>query len=218
MELVILAGALAGGTTLAAAAVWAAWRYAPPSAARPKPTKDEPVEMEIVFDDEPARYQRPSHVGAPLPTRPVPTAVPTRAAPAIRAGAVVPAPPRAPTPAHAGLPAPRGHPARAPPMVLTQGVAMRDASPQRQAPARAGAPAQRPPMREPPPMKSWAQQVMESSQGEVQTEWARRQVGPVEAGRTAGACGGCGARLSVSNARPLRIACPVCGRTKLLAA
>jgi hypothetical protein len=103
-------------------------------------------------------------------------------------------------------------------MVLTQGVAFQDAEFSRRAPAPHAAPPQRPPMREPPPMKSWAQQVMETSPREVPTEWARRQVGPTEPGRTAGACGGCGARLSVSTARPLRIACPVCGRTKLLAA
>ena len=51
----------------------------------------------------------------------------------------------------------------------------------------------------------------------VPTEWARRQVGPPEPGRTKGACSGCGAMLSVSDQRPLRIACPVCGRTRLLA-
>jgi len=51
----------------------------------------------------------------------------------------------------------------------------------------------------------------------VPTEWARRQVGPADPGRSKGACSGCGAMLSVSNVRPLRIACPVCGRTRLLA-
>lgn len=51
----------------------------------------------------------------------------------------------------------------------------------------------------------------------IPTEWARRQVGPAGPGRTKGACSGCGAMLSVSNQRPLRIACPVCGRTRLLA-
>ncbi|GEM_PF-4360567 len=51
----------------------------------------------------------------------------------------------------------------------------------------------------------------------IPTEWARRQVGPAPPGRTKGACSGCGAMLSVSAARPLRIACPVCGRTRLLA-
>ena len=52
----------------------------------------------------------------------------------------------------------------------------------------------------------------------IPTEWARRQVGPVEGGRMKGVCSGCGTSLSVSTARPLRIACPVCGRTRLLAA
>lgn len=51
----------------------------------------------------------------------------------------------------------------------------------------------------------------------IPTEWARRLVGPAPPGRSKGACSGCGAMLSVSNARPLRIACPVCGRTRLLA-
>ena len=126
-------------------------------------------------------------------------------------------PPQAPAPVARAPPpsSPRAHPERAPAMVLTQGVQMRDSEFSRRSPAQAPAP--RPPMREPPPMKSWAQQVRETTQAAVPTEWARRQVGPVEPGRVAGACGGCGARLSVSNARPLRIACPVCGRTKLIA-
>jgi DNA-directed RNA polymerase subunit RPC12/RpoP len=51
----------------------------------------------------------------------------------------------------------------------------------------------------------------------IPTEWARRQVGPASPGRTKGACSGCGAMLSVSTQRPLRIACPVCGRSRLLA-
>lgn len=152
----------------------------------------EPVELEIV-EEHPARF---------VPAKPAPVAPPARA--------------QAPPPPPA---TPRAHAEKAPAMVLTQGVAMQDANftrgPQRAAPA---PPPARPPMRQPPAPKSWAQQVMESTPGDVATEWARRQVGPVEPGRTSGACGGCGARLSVSEARPLRIACPVCGRTKLLAA
>lgn len=52
----------------------------------------------------------------------------------------------------------------------------------------------------------------------VTTEWARRQVGPVDRGRQKGVCSGCGTHLSISQERPLRVACPVCGRTRLLAA
>ena len=58
----------------------------------------------------------------------------------------------------------------------------------------------------------------ELSESPIPTEWARRQVGPLEGGRMKGVCSGCGTSLSVSAARPLRIACPVCGRTRLLAA
>ena len=201
MEPLIVAGAIAGAGALSAAALWAAWRYtrAPAKAAAP-------VELEILGEEHPARFVKPSPSPSlarnALPARP-PSPPPARA---------VFGPP-------AGVVPPRGHAERSPAMVLTQGVQLTDASP----PTPQGrpfvrAPAPRPPMREPAPMKSWAQQVMESTPGEVPTEWARRQVGPVEPGRSAGACGGCGARLSVSNARPLRIACPVCGRTKLLAA
>lgn len=53
--------------------------------------------------------------------------------------------------------------------------------------------------------------------GGVPSEWARRQVGAVEPGRSKGVCSGCGTMLSISDKRPLRIACPVCGRTRLLA-
>ena len=144
-----------------------------------------PVEMELVIEDErPVSFVPPSRMPAPV--------------------AAAPPPPSSP----------RAHPERAPAMVLTQGVAMRDDAFSRRAPV---APARREPFKEPPPMKSWAQQVKDTTGPEVPTEWARRQVGPVESGRVAGACGGCGARLSVSDTRPLRIACPVCGRTKLVA-
>ncbi|HET6405882.1 MAG TPA: hypothetical protein VFH78_14660 [Candidatus Thermoplasmatota archaeon] len=210
MELVYLAGALAGGAALAGAAVWAAWRYtraAPSPAPSPAPAaKEVPVKLEIVEEDE--------HPASFVPARPAPAA-----APAARPRAAPARPVLAPPPP--GIVPPRAHAARAPAMVLTPGIQMHDEPPAAlaRAPPRAAPPvaAPRPPMREPPPMKSWAQQVMEHAPAEVPTEWARRQVGVVEPGRTAGACGGCGARLSVSNARPLRIACPVCGRTKLLA-
>lgn len=52
----------------------------------------------------------------------------------------------------------------------------------------------------------------------IPTEWARRQVGPLDNGRMKGLCSGCGTHLSISQERPVRIACPVCGRTRLLAA
>lgn len=103
------------------------------------------------------------------------------------------------------------HPERAPAMVLTTGVEMVDASFERRArprPVAPAAPARPVPVlaKDPPPPSP------------VPSEWARRQVGPVEPGRTKGVCSGCGTSISVTNARPLRIACPVCGRTKLLAA
>lgn len=189
MEPIVVAGAIAATAALTAGAIWAAVRYA-----RPAKGADEPVETKIVEDEHPATFHAGTAVRAAQPARPV----------------LAPPPP--------GILPPRPHAERAPAMVLTRGVEMEDAAP----PAPSGrpfvrAPAPRPPMREPPPMRSWAQQVRESTAPEVPTEWARRQVGPVEPGRTSGACGGCGARLSVSSARPLRIACPVCGRTKLLA-
>lgn len=223
MELVIVAGALVGGTTLAAGALWAAMRYARGAAGT---GREAPVELEIIDDERPATFHG---AGAIAPAKPpvggvAPAYAPASSPVSVQARPAPPAPPR-PTlaPPRAGVLAPRGHVERAPAMVLTRGVEMQDAAPASPGHAVAGRPfvrappSVRAPMREPPSMKSWAQQVMEESGPEVQTEWARRQVGPVEAGRTSGACGGCGARLSVSAARPLRIACPVCGRTKLLA-
>lgn len=50
----------------------------------------------------------------------------------------------------------------------------------------------------------------------IPTEWARRQIGPLDQGRMKGVCSGCGTHLSISQERPVRIACPVCGRTRLL--
>lgn len=101
-------------------------------------------------------------------------------------------------------------PEREPVMILTNGVRMRDMNFQRG--GLGGSPpnvASRPrevvlPRAPPPPAP-------------VPSEWARRQVGPVDPGRSKGVCSGCGTSISVSNARPLRIACPVCGRSKLLA-
>lgn len=52
----------------------------------------------------------------------------------------------------------------------------------------------------------------------IPTEWARRLLGNLGAGRTRGVCSGCGTHLSISQQRPVRIACPVCGRTRLLGA
>lgn len=77
------------------------------------------------------------------------------------------------------------------------------------------APPARPPMRLPPGVhqSSWEEQAPPDP---IQTEWARRQVGPVEPGRMKGLCSGCGTALSISLQRPIRIACPVCGRTRLL--
>lgn len=49
------------------------------------------------------------------------------------------------------------------------------------------------------------------------TEWAARVSGPLPPGHTRGVCSGCGTPLSVGPRRPLRIACPECGRTRLLA-
>lgn len=55
-------------------------------------------------------------------------------------------------------------------------------------------------------------------QSNVPTEWAQRVApGPLPAGRVRGVCSGCGTPLSVSDKRPLKIACPECGRTRLLA-
>ncbi|HUR67831.1 MAG TPA: hypothetical protein VM370_01185 [Candidatus Thermoplasmatota archaeon] len=150
------------------------------------------VPMEIV-DESPVSFTRAALVPQAPEPRPQPPAA------------------RAPPPA-----SPRAHAERAPAMVLTQGVTMQDAEFERRARS-TPAPTQGAVRRPPPEMKSWAQQVRESAAPSVETEWARRQVGPVEAGRVAGVCGGCGSRLSVTDRRPLRIACPVCGRNKLVA-
>lgn len=73
--------------------------------------------------------------------------------------------------------------------------------------------------RGPPPRAAFDRDVPpEPPASPIPTEWARRLVGPLDAGRTKGVCSGCGTHLSVSTARPVRIACPVCGRTRLLAA
>lgn len=200
MELLLIAGTAIAGVGLGAAVYLLA--------RRPKPV-EAPVEMEILEESAPATAAAPLRAAMRDPApRAGPAARP--AAPSSAATAATPAPTAPP----ASSAPRRGHPERAPAMVLTHGVQLRDESVR----PRAAAPAPRPPMREPPPMKSWAQQTMEEVASPIPSEWARRQVGPAEPGRTKGACGGCGAALSVSNQRPLRIACPVCGRTKLLAA
>lgn len=158
-------------------------------ARRVKAPKPEPVvDLEVVMDGD----ESPATFVPPAPKPP--------------AAAPAPAPASAPPPAH-----PRAHPERAPAMVLTRGVEMADAAYQRPAPPRqAPEPRERPqpwarppPRQEPPPT--------------VPSEWARRLVGPLEPGRAKGVCSGCGTSLSVSMQRPLKIACPVCGRTRLLA-
>lgn len=106
---------------------------------------------------------------------------------------------------------PRSHPERAPAMVLTRGVQMTDDAFRRPPPARPA-----PETRAPP--RPWARPApREEPPAPVPSEWARRQVGPLEPGRAKGVCSGCGTALSVSMQRPLKIACPVCGRTRLLA-
>jgi hypothetical protein len=122
-----------------------------------------------------------------------------------------------PAPRAALVPAPRpnSRPERAPAMVLTTGVALQDESFERRghhhpaAPILAAAPS---------PLSGRSVFATPAPPDPIPSEWARRQVGPVETGRSKGVCSGCGTSISVSNARPLRIACPVCGRTKLLAA
>lgn len=53
----------------------------------------------------------------------------------------------------------------------------------------------------------------------VPTEWAQRAPdgAALPPGHVRGVCSGCGTPLSVGPRRPLRIACPECGRTRLLA-
>lgn len=53
----------------------------------------------------------------------------------------------------------------------------------------------------------------------VPTEWAARvtPATPLAPGHTRGACSGCGTMLSASPRRPIRLACPECGNTRLLA-
>ena len=71
------------------------------------------------------------------------------------------------------------------------------------------APVERPPPRAAPP-------APEAST--VPTEWAARATdAPLPQGHVRGVCSGCGTPLSVGPRRPLRIACPECGRTRLLA-
>ena len=82
------------------------------------------------------------------------------------------------------------------------------------------APAASSPTRAPRPPPARAVQPLpplDEVESSVPTEWARRHVGPPEPGRVKGICSGCGTPLSISLRRPLRVACPVCGRTRLLA-
>lgn len=89
-------------------------------------------------------------------------------------------------------------------------------APPRAPPAPQSPPPARPaPYRPPPPGRPIAPE-MDDPVGTVPTEWARRHVGPLEPGRVKGICSGCGTPISISTRRPLRVACPVCGRTRLL--
>lgn len=56
----------------------------------------------------------------------------------------------------------------------------------------------------------------DAPEGGLPTEWAKRVIGAVEPGRVRGVCSGCGTALSITRRRPVRIACPVCGRTRVL--
>jgi hypothetical protein len=71
----------------------------------------------------------------------------------------------------------------------------------------------RPPMRGVDPPASAT-----APESAIPMEWAQRHEGggPAPPGRVRGACSGCGTKLTVSDRRPLRIACPVCGRARLL--
>ncbi|HEX2022136.1 MAG TPA: hypothetical protein VHH36_05445 [Candidatus Thermoplasmatota archaeon] len=69
----------------------------------------------------------------------------------------------------------------------------------------------------PPPRDELPPPPVEMTQSAIPTEWAKRALGAVEPGRVRGICSGCGTPLSVSKRRPIRIACPVCGRTRVLA-
>lgn len=71
-----------------------------------------------------------------------------------------------------------------------------------------------PPARPPTPHAS----SFMGPQDGVTTEWARRLVGPAPPGRAVGQCGKCHTRLAVSmQPRPLRVCCPECGRSRVLA-
>jgi DNA-directed RNA polymerase subunit RPC12/RpoP len=128
-----------------------------------------------------------------------------------------PPPPPAPPPEHHMIPPPERPPWARPELEA------RTASP----PPRPPAPGPRPPASfeedsfsvarpAPAPPRARSGAALPVDVGGIPTEWARRQVGPPEAGRAVGLCSGCGTRISVSRTRPLRIACPVCGRTRLL--
>src|SRR5438552_18027581 len=68
-----------------------------------------------------------------------------------------------------------------------------------------------------PPMQGVDRPAVAAPESAIPMEWAHRhEGGPAPAGRVRGVCSGCGTKLTVSNRKPLRIACPVCGRTRLL--
>lgn len=68
-----------------------------------------------------------------------------------------------------------------------------------------------------PPMRGVDRPAAPLPESAIPMEWAQRyEGGPAPEGRVRGACSGCGSKLTVSNRKPLRIACPVCGRTRLL--
>ena len=83
-------------------------------------------------------------------------------------------------------------------------------------PPRATRPAPQPARPRPPPARAVQPLPPTESPGEIPTEWARRHVGAAPPDRVKGICSGCGTPLSISRRRPLRVACPVCGRTRLL--
>lgn len=200
-ELLYLGGALLAGFVLGVVLLLVVQRAKrKPQTTPPPPARDDVVPLEVVseaddksgsqdsFDEDPHAAWRPP--GDRPPTHAHGPADNPRAAGHGPAGQ----PPRAPPP-----------PARAPP------VRSLPPAPSNESEEHFGVagPARAPPMPKP---------VMPADfeDSTVQTEWARRHVGPLEPGRVKGVCSGCGTQLSISKHRPLKIACPVCGRTRLL--
>lgn len=86
------------------------------------------------------------------------------------------------------------------------------------APAPAHVPAPPSGGRAAPPARPATPSSFMGPQDGITTEWARRLVGPAPPGRAVGKCGKCGTRVAVSVApRPLRVCCPECGRSRVLA-